>query len=725
VSHTLRRILLLATLACVLLQAYVVLDAFAAPSCGVCPRAREACRTAANREHTACRAECRASGGGATCLAGCTTARDAERVACEADRAACDAECDPGATPACAASCGASLGACRSLARDDARGCRRACAGMAGRDARQACLRACRHAQASGWRSCARQVVACASGCVPDAGCVASGLTGDGLAACSAYCGRFACVQSGQGYCGAARELLQRVSDADAFPCDCARNPDAGLPPPPAPEPIALATVPVPDHVTSMRQPWWAKDGSRIIAAAVSPLYVRPAELVTVAEDGSDFRCLTCAGSLPGDPALRKPFPFPDGRRIMARVGTQNPLVAAEHAVVECTPSIADCTTAVVVPIEVPGAGDPGVTQPAREFRVAPDDVHVAFTQIRRRPEGGEVPLMVVGALTRLADRYVVEGSRVVGTDGELKEFTRDGQAILFLSSARDQSFNFDDYRRDLATGATTRVMRHPDYDEAIDESPDGEWYVIGSGRTLGLWERFSQVPRPGVVDLSLAQRLLSWFLLHGEGGIGEPWLIDRHAERAGYIGQRVNAGAELEGANGRAIANWHPDGTRIVFWETIDPAFLAPGDPESRIRVATLTARAPVAEPVVAQPLPDMPWAPPLAGFALPPAPDPAGTFAGRVGGTMRVTLDDATPRRLAITYDRYTDDGRSVLEGTESVLFDPANLLAAAEWNADVVLSGCHTGFHRAQDVRIAPFVLTGTFASECDGRLIEGLP
>lgn len=696
-----------------------------AASCGVCPRAREACRTAANREHTVCRAECRATGGGASCLDACATTREGQHAACEDDRTICDAECDPAATPACAASCGASLGTCRADARTAARGCRQGCGALAGRDQRQACLRDCRQEQATGWRSCARQVVACASGCVPDAGCAAAGLTGDGLAACSAYCGRFACVQSGAGYCGAARELLQRVSDVDAFPCDCAIDQDVGLPPPPLTEPIVLATVPVPDDVTSIRQPWYAVDGSRIIAAAVSPLFARPAELVTVAEDGSDFRCITCAGSLPGDPALRKPFPFPDGRRVMVRVGQQNPLVAAEHAVVECTPSVLDCASAVVVPIEVPGAGQPDVTQPAREFRVAPDDVHVAFTQIRRRPEGGEVPLMVIGELTRLVDRYVVSGAKVVGTDGELKEFTRDGQSFLFLSSARDQSLNFDDYRRDIATGATTRVTRHPDYDEAIDGSPDGGWYVIGSGRTLGLWERFSQVRRPGVVDLAIAQRLLSWFLLQGEGGIGEPWLIDRAAERSGYIGQRVNAGAELEGANGRAIANWHPDGTRIVFWETIDPAFLAPGDPESRVRVAHLSSRAPVTEPTLALPVPDAPWAKDLDGFVLPPAPDPAGLASGRVGGTVRVTLDEATPRRLTVAYHAYTDDGRSVVDGTESVTFDPGNLLQSAVWNADVVLSGCQGGFLAAEDVQVAPFVLNGTFASEVDGRLLEGLP
>jgi hypothetical protein len=248
---------------------------------------------------------------------------------------------------------------------------------------------------------------------------------------------------------------------------------------------------------------------------------------------------------------------------------------------------------------------------------------------------------------------------------------------------------------------------------------------VIGSGRTLGLWERFSQVRRPGIVDLALAQRLLSWFLLQGEGGIGEPWLLDRHAERGGYIGQRVNAGAELEGANGRAIANWHPDGTRIVFWETIDAAFRSPGDPESRVRVAHLTSRAPVVAPVVPLPLPAMAWAPPLDGYVPPPVADPAGTVAGAVGGSMRVTLDEGSPRRLTVAYDRYTDDGTNVVHGSESVLFEPGNLLAPALWNADVLLSGCAAGFLDVRDVQVSPFVLTGGFASARDGRLIEGLP
>jgi hypothetical protein len=516
------------------------------------------------------------------------------------------------------------------------------------------------------------------------------------------------------------------------MPCDCAAAAAAEAVPAPEPEPVDLAFVPLPDDVTSIRFPWYTVDGSRILASASSPGFARRREIASIAEDGSDFRCLTCPLSRPGDPQLGKPFPLADGKRVLVRVGEQSPLAAAEHAVLECEPSVLACDVATLVPLEVPGRDAPEVTQAAREFRVAPDGRHVAFTQIRRRPGDGEVPVMVMGELVREGDRYVVHRARVVGTDGELKAFTRDGQSIFFLSVDPSHSLNFDVFRRDLATGATTRVTRHVEYDEPIDESPDGRWIVVNSARAHDRWGVFTQLPRPAIVDRAVGQRLLSWFLLEDAGApflVGDefmsPWLVDRAGERGDYVGQRLNPGAEDQGARAKAIPNWHPGGTRILFWEAIADEARAPGEPDSRLRIAHLTSRAPVADPIRPGPVPAAAWAPELAGFALAPEPEPERIRAGRVFGAAEIELTAGPLRRLAITYRDFSDDGLTVLNGTEVATWLETDLLQPATWDADVRLSGCRSGSLAIEGLRVAPFELSGRAASEVDGHLIEGLP
>src|SRR6185436_13852082 len=135
-------------------------------------------------------------------------------------------------------------------------------------------------------------------------------------------------------------------------------------------------------------------------------------QLVTFTEGGTDLRCLTCATWRGAD--LLKPIAFPDGRRVLVRVGPQSPVAPADHGVVECAPSVRDCRSARVVPIVPPSAGDANVEQDQREFRLAPDGVHVGFTQVRRTAGGRPTGVGIVGTLARRGDTYQVDGARVV-----------------------------------------------------------------------------------------------------------------------------------------------------------------------------------------------------------------------------------------------------------------------------------------------------------------------
>ena len=490
-------------------------------------------------------------------------------------------------------------------------------------------------------------------------------------------------------------------------------------PPPPAPEPIDLAVVPLPADVESAQFPWWNADGSRIVFA-VSLAGVPRMQIASIAPDGSDFRCLTCPIATAPGPILTKPIPFSDGTRVMVRVGNQTPVSPADHAVLECAPSVLDCQTPTLVPIEPPSGTDPNVMQDQREFRPAPDSEHVGFTQVREASDGEATTTAILGRLVRAADRYVVEDPRVVSTLGELKQFTPDQQAVIVAAFSQSPfgAANPDDMRVDLVDGAVTRVTSHPDYDEPVEFSPDGGWFLVGSGRGGAFFSVFSQVPRPGLVNPGL-EILTAFLFLTQRENLLEPWLVDRFGERGDYVGQRLNPDSPAQGWDGRVIMNWHPDGTRIVFWEA---ATTAAAVPDTRLVVATLSSRTPSTSPIVPAPLPSLAaWAPPLAGY-VPPAIAPASR-AGLVSGTAQVAYTAGTPHRLVVTYTDFSDDGRAIVDGSETAVYTPG-LTGETTYDAAVSLRGCRQGVLRATSAHVALSGITGRVESEVDGRhLVAG--
>jgi broad specificity polyphosphatase/5'/3'-nucleotidase SurE len=73
-----------------------------------------------------------------------------------------------------------------------------------------------------------------------------------------------------------------------------------------------------------------------------------------------------------------------------------------------------------------------------------------------------------------------------------------------------------------------------------------------------------------------------------------------------------------------------------------------------------------------------------------------------------------------IEVTYEDYTDDGKWVIDGTERAEFE-GGLTGASDYTADLVLSGDHEGYLRA-DAVIAPGSIDGTIESEVDGRALQ---
>jgi hypothetical protein len=517
------------------------------------------------------------------------------------------------------------------------------------------------------------------------------------------------------------------------------------IPPPPS-ERIVNTFPALPASVTQVQFPDFSSDGSRIIANAKSTAF-SGGHIVSFKEDGSDFRCLTC-GFWNGA-QLAKPFPFSDGHRILVRIGQQTPGASADHGVVECTPSVANCSSAAVVPIEIPSAADPNVVQTQRELRIAPDASHLAFTQIRTTASGRQTGIAVVGRLVRSASSYVVDDPRVVAADGELKGFSADGQSVYFARffGAFDAN-NPDDVLISLRNGSERRATWHPDWDEDIGNSPtqfrDRGWFVVGSDRGSGRLETLGQLRRPLAIEYGTSSLNFSTF---GGGGPAEPWLVDEYGARRNYIGQPLVPGGLSTGWNARPNFNWSPNGREVVFWQDrADGTPIYQDGAGDRVVVSHLPARKGTASCKkkshgmnargakkkrkkgcgsrgAAKKSPTPNWAPPLAGYVPAETPVPQsrpGRFSGELTVSLAPSPDPGYASLLAVRYSNFSDIRGMVLNGTETSYFNPAPgpYGTPCRFSADVAVSGSHTGYLRATDVAVGGQSISGAIQSELDG-------
>jgi hypothetical protein len=581
--------------------------------------------------------------------------------------------------------------------------------------------------------------------------CADAGLTGDGLDACQAYSDSECTPDSVDEQCSTLRSRFFEATGQVALPSDCAAAAAAEeaflkANPPPAPEPFTRAVLPVPtgvdaDSVTDLN---FHPDGDHLIWAArltgESGFHIMTSRI-----DGSEYNCLTCPlGDLP----FVKLDVFSDGRRVV--VGNQvtfglpsplpypSPFPGAETVpILECTPSLLDCQTPELVFVRVPfDPDDPALlaNQRVREFRIAPDGVHLAWTQIRDDALLGLVP--VTGELRRETDHYELDNVEVLtplepamkpradgGFDfsmphaGEIKRFLYGGSAIALLSE--DFAINADAGDVDIATGQVARLTHHPDYDEPIDVSPDGRWLVVGSKRSLDpafdVTAAFGLVPRPNFMILRGSQLVSTWAFA-GNNGLNrglETWLVDRLGARGDYIGQNLSDDICY---GGRERQHWNADGTRVAKREQIRPVMAddprCHGLPTRRLVVYELTSRTPVppAERFPIIPTPDAPWAGGITDVKNRPGIDTGlYTVPGRVFGEALVEL---TADTVSAEYRNYSDDGLVVLDGVESF----TRRGVALNYPADLTVSGCQVGFVRssaAWDSFVAP--LTGEASSQ----------
>ncbi|MDX5565866.1 hypothetical protein PYK79_24855 [Streptomyces sp. ID05-04B] len=514
-------------------------------------------------------------------------------------------------------------------------------------------------------------------------------------------------------------------------------------------------------------------------------------QLIAVRTDGKTFpngdawKCLTC-GTPPENkqgmnPDISYPQPFADGRRVLW--GTN---------ILDCGPyrlASAACTPARVRvhPIhwntEADGSGAGGTI---RELRLHPDQVHLGFNatsitagrfdqygyfarlRFDPSPTTGtpRVPRYDLEKVTRMFDSATTEqpvhvdpedSSKLVfdasvPSVGELRGFSKDGREVFYVGFPAESS-NMDLMAADLHTGKVRRVTSDPEYTDPMDSSPDDRWIVAldtrGSDR-MAFMSGMSGIPP--ITDL-LSTSAVSSVRNNGDRRFFQPYLIDRHGDRGRYQGQRLNYANTSANWNAGADPRWSPDGTAVVYHERLVsapacgganplpcPVSEEPGGRRTRLMLAELVEREPVRARPVKPVFDELPWGTPyVPGSAVPERPyPPQGTYTlrGKASGGAKVDIvwdDDAKTgvKTVSLRYTHYSDDGRTFLDGTESVTrVSRSSTLTTLDWSSDLVKTGPKgrtlatkktgaDGFHLTIDLWDTVFQAAGTLTTTVGGR------
>jgi hypothetical protein len=470
--------------------------------------------------------------------------------------------------------------------------------------------------------------------------------------------------------------------------------------------------------------------------------------------NGDRWKCLTCGVPAQNAIGINKaqdyPQSFLDGKRVLE--GTN----IVDCSPYQLADDRCNADTVHVFPIrwnDRPDGSGPGGHM--RELRLHPDNVHLGFNgmsfsggqisqygylarlEFNPAPKTGEPlsPRYDLTHVTRLVRGGQME--QVVEPDpqhagelrlnfqsisvGEFRGFTKDGREAFYVGYPFE-SCNIDLFAVDLTTGIVRRVTANPEYADPIDASPNDKWIVVedtrGSDRQM-----FMAGIRgiPPITDMLSTSAVASVRNNH-DRRFFQPFLLDRWGDRGTYEGQQLNAGDGKPGSvsdpNWNALADprWSPDGTSVVYYQGLVtapacggsnplpcPESSEPGGRRFRMMLARFTSRKPLSIKPLAPTSDEVPWGTPyVPGSSVPPYPlIPAGAYIlrGLKSGIANVTIiqtpDHKKIEKVEVRYVKYSDDGESFINGTESVAGGYVTpTLVSLDWHSDLTQSGKVSG-------------------------------
>lgn len=507
-------------------------------------------------------------------------------------------------------------------------------------------------------------------------------------------------------------------------------------------------------------------------------------QLLLVKVDGTKFtngdpwKCLSCGVPAENARSLDPSSDYPHVARNYEQVLWGKNILDCGHVPLDsdlCTPNKTHIYP-IYWPTGTNSSGSP------REMRMHPDGVHMGWSsfttggqfayygrlQFNPKPSSGtlrvprydlvDVNLLVQpnGPAPIMAHGSELTINNEAITVGELRGFSGAGDEILYIGSTREAN-NIDLFAVHIITGVVRRLTSHPEYADPIAFSHDNQWFVTmdtrGSDRQMWMSGARHIPPLIDLVAVTAAASTRN----NGARRFFQPILIDRYGDRGDYFGQQVNGeGDGSDGSvndpnwNGKADPAFSPDGTQIVYWQSIVtspacggrnplpcPVSTAQGGRTYRVMVARLSSRKPTSPAPIFEAPKNIPWAMPFVpGATTPPMFSlPAGnyTLRGKASGFAKATISQnpllGIFNGVSVKYTNYSDDGKHYINGRESVTstISPADPWAHhLDWFSNIVQTGpVHAvkktgsgGFHLSINAMENIFVANGTLTTIIDG-------
>jgi hypothetical protein len=522
----------------------------------------------------------------------------------------------------------------------------------------------------------------------------------------------------------------------------------------PAFQPIAIQRIDLPAAVSSAGWPVFTNDGAHLLFYSTGANTVggsigtgATAELWITGLDGSGAHCLSCG--LPNDPSALgegEITPFPDGRRVFFG-GFFQPGTSM-YAVLECSPSVIDCRSAGILPVDFSAAQPPLIppggavslpqanTGGAYAAKLAQDGVHVGFSDIL----SDSIEMMVVGTLSRSASGYQVTDPRVInppnpvstadpdveawsngGALYEFKTFSNGGADATYAQVGGIALGNPDVWSVNLASGKRSRLTAHPDYDEDNAVSPDGRLLALWSNRTMHLTDWYGGlVPVRDFIDVPSA--LLGLGISSSNKRCHGPmWILPADGDRGGRLAGQPIVYDQVPHIfvtnNLVGWPQWSPDSTMLALNTTDNEAGSGYPAHAPFLLVAHLTALQP-GTPLPAVSSQPGAWA--IAPADYHPAMGYLGTrsFAGPGGGSVTVGYSgNVLAGSWSETYSGYSDDGADFVSGTVAI----SSAVEEGSYSSHLRLSGAHSGSTNT-DMSFAGSA-QGQGQSSYDGHTVSG--
>ncbi|TCM20682.1 hypothetical protein EDF56_102345 [Novosphingobium sp. PhB165] len=457
-----------------------------------------------------------------------------------------------------------------------------------------------------------------------------------------------------------------------------------------------ISTIPF-DARLGLRVATYTPSGKVLVVYAQDHSNDRAITVATMDDSGQNLRPFY-SGVIPArekDNGLRF-MVFPDNKRIFLG-----------DFVLECSTSLETCKQPKLLPVVYPQevAGGDHVSHRWSEIVVAPDNRHVAWTTLLLPSSA----LVFTGELKRTGEAYTIASPRIVSTmnpfhqdpahpDGVVPEYIKGGEVKQFVAGGAALSLagglkrdTPDSVIQDIATGEVKAITDTPGYNETTIVSPDGRLGLTMTTRfsrpsdpaILGLLPR----PYPTALGMDLAMFAYTYSVtgvrLGRAGNIG-PALIDLEVSKStpGYLGANLNEQGDWAFYS---PMSWHPSSKRGLWIEGLK------GAKDKRIRIVRLPDYKPgPAVRAVPTPEPGRYASSELSqvrAFAATNR-DVDVKVYGQASGRI---LFRRTASHIEKIYENFSDDGRSVYSGKETMVINPAG---RSTYNADLRVSGPKPG-------------------------------